>query len=174
MSEFKTLKPGRKWFKTIVCKVVMVILGRAFQVFSKHDHEIMREVAAWPEGFSLELNVLPLGPRLLLLKEDGRIRTAKNITGKPALSVNFKNIESAFLILTPLMGVPRGFAEHRFIVIGDVAKAMAFTRCLNRILAYLYPDFLCRNLMRRIPEINFMKRMSKRLYFYTIGLVTGS
>ncbi|MCB9480571.1 MAG: hypothetical protein H6680_01925 [Desulfobacteraceae bacterium] len=174
MSSIKSYKPGRKWFKTIVCKVVMVILGRAFQVFSRHDHEIKNEIAAWPEGFTLELNVLPFGPRLLILKEDGKIRTVGEIDEKPELSVNFKNIESAFLILTPLMGVPRGFAEHRFIVIGDVAKAMAFTRCLNRILAYLYPDFLCRNLMRRIPEINFMKRMSKRLYFYTIGIVTGS
>jgi hypothetical protein len=173
MSEFKTYKPGRKWFKTIVCKVVMVILGRAFQVFSKHDHEILREVSAWPEGFILELNVLPLGPKLLLSKEDGKIKAVGKIEKKPDLSVNFKNIESAFLILTPLMGVPQGFAEHRFIVIGDVSKAMAFTRCLNRILAYLYPDFLCKNLMRRIPEISFMKRMSNRLYFYTIGLVTG-
>lgn len=174
MSEFKSYKPGRKWFKTIVCKVVMVILGRAFQVFSKHDHEIMREISAWPEGFTLELNVLPLGPKVMLTKEDGKIKASGDLDKKPELSVNFKNIESAFLILTPLMGVPRGFAEHRFIVIGDVAKAMAFTRCLNRILAYLYPDFLCKNLMRRIPEIGFMKRMSKRLYFYTIGLVTGS
>lgn len=173
MSEFKTYKPGRKWFKTIVCKVVMVILGRAFQVFSKHDHEILREVSAWPEGFILELNVLPLGPKLLLSKEDGKIKAVGKIEKKTDLSVNFKNIESAFLILTPLMGVPQGFAEHRFIVIGDVAKAMAFTRCLNRILAYLYPDFLCKNLMRRIPEISFQKRMAKRLYFYTIGLVTG-
>ncbi|MDY0132306.1 MAG: hypothetical protein RBR53_06515 [Desulforegulaceae bacterium] len=173
MSEFKSYKPGRKWFKTAVCKVVMVILGRAFQVFSKHDHEIMGEVGAWPEGFILELNVLPHGPKLFLTKNSGNLKASSNQENKPNLSVNFKNIESAFLILTPLMGVPQGFSESRFIVIGDVAKAMSFTRCLNRILAYLYPDFLCKNLMRRIPKISFSKRMSKRLYFYTIGLVRG-
>jgi hypothetical protein len=173
MGEYKIIKPGRKRFKSIVCKVVLVILGRAFQVISEKDNEIADEIAAWPEGFKLELNVLPFGPRLILHKKNGRVK-AKGFDDKtPDLSVNFKNVDSAFLILTPLMGVPRGFAEHRFTVIGDVAKAMSFVRCLNLILAYLYPDFLCKNLMRRIPHIKFTKRMTTRLYFYTIGLITG-
>ena len=109
MSNFKSYKPGRKWFKTLVCKVVMVILGRAFQVFSKHDHEILRETSAWPEGFTLELNVLPLGPRVFIIKDDGKIKASGKLDKKPDLSVNFKNIESAFLFLPRLWEFPRDF-----------------------------------------------------------------
>jgi len=168
-----SVDPGSKWFKKITAKVVLVILGRAFQVLSRKDLSIAREIDQWPEGFKMELNIMPYGPNLIIEKNEGFIY-AKNISDKaPDLSVNFKNVESAFMLLTPLMGVPQGFAEHRFVVIGDVAKAMSFTRCLNLILAYLYPDFLCRNLMRNIPEINFLNRMSRRAYFYSLGLILG-
>ncbi len=169
----KSFKPGKKWFKSMVSKIVFFILGRAFQVFSKKDHKISEEIESWPEGFKLMLDIMPFGPELVLQKNQGKI-FARNFDGKtPDLSIKFKNIESAFMILTPQMGVPQGFAEHRFILIGDVAKAMSFTRCLNIILTYLYPDFICKNLMRRIPEINISKRILKRAYFYTIGMIAG-
>lgn len=173
MAYYKNVRPGRKWFKTVLAKVVFVILGRAFEVLSGKDLDIKREVASWPEGFKLVLDIMPHGPKLVLSKVKGGIRAKALNDKEPDLCVQFKNIESAFLILTPQMGVPTGFAQHRFIVVGDIAKSMSFVRCLNLILCYLYPNFLCRNLMRNIPKINPFQRITRRLYFYSIGLFTG-
>lgn len=173
MTYSKNVKPGRKWFKTFLSKAVFIVLGRAFEVLSKKDLEIKREVASWPEGFKLVLDIMPHGPKLVLSKNMGVIRAKELDDKEPDLCVQFKNIESAFLILTPQMSVPTGFAQHRFIVVGDIAKSMSFVRCLNLILCYLYPNFLCRNLMRNIPNIDPFQRVSRRLYFYSIGLFTG-
>ena len=173
MTYLKSIKPGKKHFKVFVAKSVLFILGRAFLFFSKKDPVVKREVAQWAEGFKLELNILPSGPKLVILKKTGSLRIKKEDDKKSDLSINFKNIESAILILTPQMGIPQGFAEHRFIVIGDVSGAMSFVRCLNMILAYLYPDFICKNILRSIPEIAFLPRMLKRLHFYTLGLIVG-
>ncbi|TWI65782.1 hypothetical protein LZ24_02968 [Desulfobotulus alkaliphilus] len=168
---YEPLKPGRKWFKELVAHVVFFVLGRAFQSAAKLDAGIRREVAEWEEGFTLAMCILPKGPSMLLKKVDGRIRYAGWAKEDADLIIRFKNIESAFLVLTPQMGSARAFAENRLSLVGDVARSMSFVRCLDRLLAYLYPAFICRPLVKRMPPV--LRPIRRRLYIYTLGIPFG-
>ena len=164
--------PKRKWFKESVSSVVLWVLGRAFQSAARMDAGIRREVAEWEEGFSLWMRILPEGPSLRLEKEDGRLRAVSTRRKETAtLILQFKNIESAFLVLTPQMGAAKAFAENRMSVAGDLGRALSFMRCLNRIIAYLYPQFLSNRLLKKQPDL--VRPVWRRIYLYTIGIPFG-
>lgn len=173
MTGIDVVKPKNKRFKKTLAGIILFVLGRAFQVISRTDRTVGNEVARWPEGFKLELAVHPHGPALKMQKIDGRLLT-KNFGHQTAdLSMGFKHMESALLVLLPIAGVPRAFAERRITVTGDVAKSMSFVRCLNVVLYYLYPDFVADRIVRRRVALEWQKKWSVRCYFYTIGIITG-
>ena len=66
---YAPIKPGRKWFKELVAKIVFFVLGRAFQSAAKHDPDIQGEVAEWKEGFTLMMKVNPGGPTMGMQKK---------------------------------------------------------------------------------------------------------
>ena len=173
MTGINNVKPKNKRFKKALAGIILFILGRAFQVISRTDRTVGDEVNQWPEGFKLELAVHPHGPALRMQKINGRL-AAKQFGDQTAdLSMGFKHIESAMLVLLPLVGVPRAFAERRITVTGDVAKSMSFVRCLNVVLYYLYPDFVADRVVRRRVALEWKKKWPVRCYFYTIGIITG-
>jgi len=159
--KYRPITPGKKWFKALIAKIVFIVLGRAFQSGAKHDPDIKKEVSAWPEGFILIMNVLPFGPRMAMEKTNGRLKYRGTKHDDGDLVVNFKNLECAFLVLTPQIGSAQAFAERRMTVKGDIAYAMAFTRCLNTLLTLLYPKFICKRLLKRVPPMSLKKLMVK-------------
>lgn len=169
--QYTPIPPGRKWFKEMVSAIVFFVMGRAFQSAAKMDANIRREVAEWEEGFRLCMRILPDGPSMGLEKSDGRLRYRGKGDADADLVVQLKNVESAFLVLTPQMGSDEAFAEHRLSLIGEVSRAMSFVRCLNLLIAYLYPKFLSRRLMKRLPEV--VNPIGRRIYLYTIGIPFG-
>ncbi|MCW7753059.1 hypothetical protein OOT00_03555 [Desulfobotulus sp. H1] len=169
--EYGPVKPGRKWLKEGVARIVFFVLGRAFQSAARMDEGIRREVAQWEEGFRLAMRILPDGPSMGLTKRDGRIRYVGEGSVDADLVIRFKNIESAFLVLTPQMGSARAFAENRIGLVGDVARSMSFVRCLDRLLAYMYPAFICNRLVKRMPQIK--RPFRRRLYLYVLGIPFG-
>ncbi len=173
MTGIKRVKPKNKHLKKALAKIILFILGRAFQVISRTDPFVRNEVSQWPEGFKLELGVHPNGPVLKMQKLDKNL-CAKDFGDQAAhLSMEFKHIESALLVLLPIAGVPQAFAERRITVTGDVARAMSFVRCLNVVLYYLYPDFVADRIVRKRIAPDRKKKWSVRCYFYTIGIITG-
>jgi hypothetical protein len=60
--EYPPIKPGKKWVKVLVIKIIFIVLGKAFQSGSRHDPEIRKEIAVWPENFMVIMNVFPEGP----------------------------------------------------------------------------------------------------------------
>jgi len=174
MKSYEPVNAGRKWFKELVSKIVFLVLGRAFQSAAKFDPLIRREVAEWREGFVLVMRVLPSGPVMVMEKSGGLIRhKGSKLPDSADVTINFKNIECAFLVLTPQMGAAQAFAENRLSVAGDLMYAMAFTRCLNVLLTYLYPlSFITKRLLKRIPPMNFLK-FGRIIYIYCLGIPFG-
>lgn len=170
--KYRPIKSGRKWFKALVAKIVFMVLGRAFQSAAKHDADIKREVGAFPEGFILVMNIFPFGPRMALEKVNGKLKYRGGKYDDGTLVINFKNLESAFLVLTPQIGSAQAFAERRMTVKGDLAYAMVFTRCLNILLAHLYPAFICRRLVKRVPEMPPRKMLTK-IWINVFGIAFG-
>jgi len=174
MKSYEPVNAGRKWFKELVSKIVFLVLGRAFQSAAKFDPLIRREVAEWREGFVLVMRVLPSGPVMVMKKSGGLIRhMGGKLPDSADVTINFKNIECAFLVLTPQIGAAQAFAENRLSVAGDLMYAMAFTRCLNVLLTYLYPlSFITKRLLKKIPPMSFLK-LGRIIYIYCLGIPFG-
>ncbi len=174
--DYKTLKPRKGWFKQLVVSTVFFILGRSLQSLSKRDETIRREVAAWPEGTKVLFRVLPKGPKLAFgNKQDGTLKYLGNKVGEQdaTLVINFKNLEAAFLMMTAQLGTARAYAEHRMSVRGDLTIALSNIRCLNVVERYLFPTFIAKNVVKRLPDIPAGKRYARRLWVYTMGIVFG-
>jgi hypothetical protein len=162
-------RPGPKRIKTFIVRLALYILGRALASASRFDVGIAREVAEWEEGFAFALKVLPHGPGAGWQKQNGRLRFLGSATGQADLEVRFKNLESAFLVLTPQLSIHAGFAQHRMAVHGDLARCMSLVRCLNRVIVYLYPACISRRLLKSRPQTGF-DLLGRRLYLYAVGI----
>lgn len=160
--------------KKILCAVLLFCLGRGFQTVSGRDPDVKKEAGAWDEGFRILFEVLPGGPYLSLRKEEGRIRfLGLKETGDSDLVIQFKNIEAAFMVLTTQMGTPRAFAEHRIGVRGNIPEAMRLIRCLNYVQYYLFPAFIARRVIKRLPPIPAGRLLTGRAFVYLFGVPLG-
>lgn len=170
--KYPLIRPGKKWVKALVVKIIFIVLGRAFQSGSRHDLEIQIEISVWPENFVIIMNVFPEGPRMVLEKIHDKLLYQGNKFIRSDLAINFKNIECAFMVMTPQIGPAQAFAEKRMTVAGDLADAMIFTRCLNIMIAYLYPEFICKRLLKRVPAMTVRKQLN-RVIIYMAGIPLG-
>jgi len=166
------LRPGRKRLKKALVNVVFFVLGRAMQSGSRVEHAIRREVAEWEEGFRITMRVLPHGPAMGWVKREGRLIHLRSPTAPADLSINFKNLECAFAMLTPQIGVCQGFSEHRISVAGDLTRCMSFVRCLNAVLVILYPQPVASRLVKRLPK-HTPGLIMKRLHVVCLGIPFG-
>lgn len=166
---YRPVKPFRSPFKLAVAKIVLTVLGRAMRSASRHDSRIKKEIAAFDEGFTIRMEI-PGGPSMVLEKKDGRL---KGSSLKDAdLVLTYKNLQSAFLVLTPQLGIAEAFSQHRISVKGDIVNALIFSRCLVILLAYLYPEFIVKKLVKRVPPMGFKEYLT-RLWIYCIGIPLG-
>jgi hypothetical protein len=169
---YTPVTPGHKRFKILVVKTVLFILGRSFHAASKLDPQIKKEVAAWEEGFTFMMKVFPHGPRMSVEKRKGLLVYRGFRPENADLVITFKSIESAFLVFTAQCGTCRAFAENRFIVVGDIPKAMSLVRCLNALQRYLFPLFINRLIVKRPPPMPWYKQFI-RVYIYLLGVPFG-
>ncbi len=169
---YRPITPGIRWVKLIVVKIVFIVLGRAFQSASIHDSNIKEEIKSWYDGMTIMMKVLPDGPSMGLLKENKRIRFRGAKLQHADLEIYFKNLQCAFMVLTPTMGAHQAFAEKRMSIKGDLSIAVSFTRALTVILGTLYPGFIVKRLVKRPPRVDF-KRLGLRVWLYTFGIILG-
>lgn len=98
------------------------------------------------------LKVEPKGPCLVMQKRDGKLHFAgARVPDKVDLAIYFKNIEAAFLVVTGRISIAQAYAEHRFTLKGDIFITMPLVRALNITEAYLFPGFMTKKLMEKMP-----------------------
>lgn len=167
------LRPKKKTMKLLVSKMFMLSLGRGFQAAAALDDEIKKEIAFWPDGFTIMMKVKPFGPCMVMIKKNGLLKYAGGAARPDAdLIISFKNLESGFMVLTGMMGTPQAYCEHRTSVKGNLAEAMRLIRCLENVLAYLFPEILSKRLLKRVPNLT-PKRLLNRGIIYAIGIPFG-
>lgn len=164
--------PGKKTFMKLVVKTVLFILGRGFQCLAARDPDVKKEVDAWDEGFSIMFEILPRGPYMSLQKKNGKLKYLGLKKSEADLIINFKNVDTAFMIFTAQMSTAKGYAQHRLSVQGDLVQAMSLIRCLNIIQFYLFPKFIARMILKRMPKMT-LRKFGWRLYAYLFGIVFG-
>lgn len=141
--------------------VVLFFLYRAMQALYKEDSRIREEVDSWPLGSILVMRVAKNGPSLCLRRTKAGLERVLDMD-KPDIIIAFKSVESAFLVLTGQLGTARAYAQHRFVVWGDLYQVMSFVRCIDLVEAYLLPPKMAKRILRRVPK----KQVSRWMVYY--------
>ena len=139
------------WIKENISRIVLFFLYRGIKVLYKKDSRVKEELDALKDGFTLELKTSINGPKLIVKKENNDIIKLKE-TENVDISICFKSIDAAFLVLTGRLGVAQAYAEHRFTLKGDIAVAMAVVRCVDLVESYLLPKFITKNILKEVPK----------------------
>ncbi len=169
---YSEISPGSTPWKIAVVKTMFFALGRATPAILRMDKEAGKELAGWDEGFKVMLEVLPKGPFLSFEKKDGALVFLGLVETEADLIVSFKNLESAFLMLTTQISTPEAYAQHRISVKGEIKTGMSFTRCLNIVQFLLFPEIISKRVLKRLPEMT-MDRWLTRLYAYLVAVPLG-
>ncbi len=176
LQEVSAVAPRRAVREPLIVRVFFAVLGRALQSASRIDHVFRQELAPWPEGFTVLFKVLPFGPRMALRVEGGkRLRyLGDTLSEREAdLTIGFKNMETATRMLTARLSTVDGFAQNRLSVVGDLGAAMRLTRLLDRIQSLLYPEWIAKRVVKRVPMIPTAEKIWKRAWLYLVGIPLG-
>ena len=166
------VKPRNSAIKNAVVKIGFFALGRGCESASGFDKQLQNELTAWPQGYIIMLKVAPNGQELWLKKHNTGLKWIPKQQKQADLIVLFKNLETAFQIITTQNNVHTAFAQNRIMVYGDVAQSMVLIRVLNIVQAYLFPPFLSKNVLKRVPKFSLKEHLG-RARVYTLGLALG-
>ena len=166
------IRPKRSTLKRALIHVGFYALGRGAQSVSRFSKVLKKEIAAWPDGYTIALKVNPNGPELWLQVYDRRLIRVKPKGNTPGLIVVFKTVNTGFRIITTLTSVPTAFTQNRIMVYGDTAQSMVLIRILNIVQSYLFPSILSKRILKRVPRFGWRDHLG-RLRVYTTGILFG-
>ena len=159
-------------FKNAIVSAGFYALGRGAESVSKFNINLKKELEAWPEGYVIMLKVAPEGKELWLQKRGDSLKWISKQNKESDLIVLFKNLDTAYRIITTLSNVHTAFVQNRIMVYGDVSQSMILIRVLNIVQSYLFPPILSKNVLKRVPKFNLLQHLG-RLRVYTTGLLFG-
>lgn len=148
-----SLSPPRELEAPYV-KLMLDVMGRAFEAATQIDEPIRKHIAPFPPGYLFEMGCLPDGPAMVLEKQaDGSMSyLGSTRPRKTNLSIRFKHVSLAFLVLSFQESTARAFANDRAVLDGEVADAMKIVRCLNRLEAFILPKVVAERAVKRYPD----------------------
>lgn len=164
--------PPNTRFRRIVIRVGFFLLSRGLQSLSKRDSDIRREISRWDPGFTFTMRVLPDGASMTLRRIDQHLSRITYPHQSPELEVQIKTIDTALRMITARMSVAEAYSRHLVTVKGDVADSMVLIRCINITERYLFPRFMAKRILKRLPAMNFRKIL-RRIFVYFIGIPFG-
>ncbi len=172
ITTYKEIRPRGKPLETALVKGLLFVLGRGAQAIARFDEEVNKEVTRWEDSFSVMFEILPDGPRVSLQKMNGKLIYRGLQKTEADLVITFKNIDAAFLIFTARLSTPEGYARKLIMIKGDINKAMSLIRCMRIIQFILFPRFIARSILKRLPRLT-LRRWGIRFYTYLIAVPLG-
>ena len=155
--------------KRALCKGALLGLAAVFELASEHVPQMRNEIASWEEGRRVTIGVLPSGPHITIEKSGDRIRYRGPNPEDVSVSILFKNLDSAILLFTGLLGAPWAVAENRVCVHGSNTEAIQVTRAMAIVQTYLFPGPILKKTFKRPPELS-VKQLANKARI--IGLLT--
>lgn len=156
-------------FKKITTEIGLWVLKRAAISLSHFNKEVKQELNAWPENFKVKVAVKGDGPGIAWIKTKTGL-SATSLKGDFDLEVYFKNLNTAFNVITTLSNVPEAFTQNRIQAFGYNPDSMILIRILNVVQAYLFPPILSKRVLKRVPKFSWKQHLG-RIRVYTLGLI---
>ncbi|MBN7769311.1 hypothetical protein KUV44_02480 [Marinobacter daepoensis] len=149
----KRLQPMASHARRSYVELMFQVMGRALQAISEVDETTRTETRELPEGFLFEMQVMPNGPKLIVEHTgDGRLHFHGDQAPRPVdLSIQFKHIAHAFLVLSFQEKTSVAFANDRMLVDGDISYAVRMTRVLNRLESFILPKLVAERAVKEYP-----------------------
>lgn len=138
--------------KVLISRIVLFFLYRGFKIVNKLEPKVYKETSNWKEGYTIKIQTCTNGPSLLLEKKNNGIAKLKQ-EQKCDLEIIFKNLDTAFLLLTGRLGIAKAYCEHRFLLKGNIMEAMSLVRCLDIVETYLFPRFIAKHLVKKMEPL---------------------
>lgn len=153
--------------KRMLIKTVFWFLGRGIQSVASFDKTVKEEIRIYDEGTTVMLMVDPFGPYMVMQKKGEKlIYLGKKEVVNADIIIRFKSIEAAILVLTGQIGIDRAYAQHRYVVKGDLYLSMPIVRALSIVEAYLFPKFITKKILKEMP-----KRTNNKISIYVATLL---
>ncbi len=140
--------------KVALSRVSLLALAATFELTGKYTQEMKEEIADWEDGRRVGIGVLPQGPYITVEKHADGFRILGAGLRDPHISILFKNLDSAILIFTGMLGAPMAVAENRVCVQGNNYHAMQVTRAMAIVQTYLFPGIILKNTFKRPPRLS--------------------
>lgn len=136
--------------KIRISKIVLFFLGRGIQTLYQNDTIVHHEIENWKENFVIQITTENHDINWKIQKKDGKIiRVSEE---KEDLSISFKSVDILFRLVTGRLGVAKAYAQHRFLLKGEIKDAMSFVRVIDRTEGYLFPRFMTKGILKEIPK----------------------
>lgn len=150
------------------CVAAMLqILGRALPAASRADAVLRHELAALPAGLRIRLALPAGGSRLTLQSQgDGLLRRVHGAAGDAELTIRFKHLTHAFLMLSFQESTAQAFANNRMVADGDLGTATRLVRCLDRLQTLILPGCIARRVVKRYQPPPAAARLGLALRIY--------
>lgn len=170
MQEIREKILQTRTFQKKVVQTVLSFLARGLRICRRLDPLVQAEFDAMPEDFVLVLGVLGARhPIILQNRSTGLYRVRESFaavcnriplappsvarhfsvgTTDPSrmLEIRFKSVEAGWRMITGQISIAQAYARHDLMIHGEIARAMQFVRCIERVEAYLLPKRMARRL----------------------------
>lgn len=165
MISTKSVKPA---LQLVYVKLMMDVIGKGLVMASQVDEEVKQEVAKFPVGFVLSMNVFPHGPAFIAkVTPDHQLELLHSVENKPDLTITFKHLSHAFLVFSFQESTAQAFAHDRMIADGDVGYAIRLVRCLNKMEALILPKLLAELAVKQYPhELGLKEKLTGAAHIY--------
>ena len=137
----KRLKPMTLQARRLYVELMFQVMGRAMQGVSEVDASAREEAKSLP-GSNL------IDERL----GEGYLKYLGTTAPRPIdLSIQFKHIAHAYMVVSFQEKTAIAFANDRMLVDGDVSYAIRMTRILNRLEAFILPKLVASRAVKEYP-----------------------
>lgn len=138
---------------------MLQVLYRSLRVLYRNDRRVRKEMDEWAPGLTLKLVCGSGGAVLTVRKKDGEGVVRLLRSQRADITMRFKSVEGAFRVLSGQISISAAYAEHLFLLEGDIYQTMSFVRCVEYAESYLFPRFWSGRILKETPrkEISSIK-----------------
>ena len=157
---------------------MMLVVGRALFAISQVDDEAREEIKGLPEGYLIQMVVVPSGPGFTVKTTGNGNLAVSASAGKADLSIKFKHLSHAFSVLSFQEGTAEAFTKDRMIADGELSASIRLVRILNRLESIILPKFIAQRAVKRYPDnLGCIEKITKAVRIYALvvrHLIIGS